>query len=260
MAANKFSHTGKRQLINVNPDPNGDPWWAGGLSEITPEIQAELDAIPMLTLSTKSLSTPLPSVVDNSKKNWFRPIFNQDGGSCAQASGVGYLFTYEINRVRNLPANEEWHIDNQYPTHYTWNYLNKGTGAGSWYYHGWNIINTSGIPTVEEYGGLWKDISVADGRRTIWETGYEKYNSSMDNRVINWYQSINVSTPQGLETLKHWINDHGEGAETGGLANFACYMWGASYEFLPPESAESGKRIVRNWGNDGHHGIQCFRC
>lgn len=59
------------QLINMNPDPNGEPWWAGGLPEITPEIQAELDAIPMLTLSSKSLSTTLPNSVDNSQKEWF---------------------------------------------------------------------------------------------------------------------------------------------------------------------------------------------
>ncbi len=137
------------QLINLNPDPNGEPWWAGGLPEITPEIQAELDAIPELILTPKSQQMTLPSVVDNSEKIWFRPIFSQDGGSCGQASGVAYLFTYEINRVRNLPANEEWHTSNQYPTHYTWNYLNNGGSGGSWYYWGWNIINNSGIPTVE---------------------------------------------------------------------------------------------------------------
>ena len=40
------------QLINCNPDPNGEPWWAGDLPEITPEIQAELDAIPLLEVTT----------------------------------------------------------------------------------------------------------------------------------------------------------------------------------------------------------------
>lgn len=248
------------QLINVNPDPNGEPWWAGGLV-ITPEIQAELDAIPMLTMTTKSLATSLPTVVDNSQKIWFRPIFNQDGGSCGQASGIGYLFTYEVNRVRNLPANDNiLHAGNQYPTHYTWNYLNQGDSIGSWYNQGWNIIQTSGIPNLVEYqaenGDLWKPISLAEGRRTIWETGYDKYESSLNNRVIEWHKNINASTPQGLETLKHWINDHGEGAETGGLANFSCYMFGTNYEILPPESAEPGKIIVRNWGNnDGLHAM-----
>lgn len=33
------------QLINMNPDPNGNPWWAGGIPETTPEIQAWSDAL-----------------------------------------------------------------------------------------------------------------------------------------------------------------------------------------------------------------------
>ncbi|TVQ84792.1 MAG: hypothetical protein EA393_14185 [Bacteroidetes bacterium] len=239
------------QLINMNPDPNGEPWWAGGIPEITPEIQAELDAIPILSLSTKSLSTPLPSVVDNSQKIWFRPIFSQEGGSCGQASGIGYLFTYEVNRVRNLPANDnDLHAGNQYPTHYTWNYLNKGENSGSWYQWGWNIINSSGIPTVDEYGGLWKPISLAEGRRTVWETGYDRYNSFLDNRVVVEYYGINVSTPDGLETLKHWINDHGVGDDTGGVANFVAKMPHPTngYGVLPQESDEAGKKVILEFG------------
>lgn len=59
------------QLINVNPDPNGEPWWAGGY-EITPEMQAEYDALPPLILTQKAISTVLPYKVDNSKKKYFR--------------------------------------------------------------------------------------------------------------------------------------------------------------------------------------------
>ncbi|MBS4013940.1 MAG: T9SS type A sorting domain-containing protein [Bacteroidetes bacterium] len=242
------------QLINLNPDPNGEPWYAGGLPEITPERQAELDAIPLLTLTAKSLSTALPAMGDNSKKIWFRPIFGQDGGSCGQASGIGYLFTYEVNRVRDLPANNP---NNQYPTHYTWNYLNFGGNTGSWYNDGWDIVNNSGIPTVASYNGLWKPISVANGRWKIWETGYEKYNYSLENRVINSYHSIDVSTPEGLETLKHWINDHGVGDDTGGLANFAAVMPHPTdgYGLLPAESAESGKKIILQFGHKGYHAM-----
>lgn len=118
------------QLINCNPDPNGEPWWAGGLPEVTSEIQAELDAIPPLVISSKSSATILPSQVDNSQRPWFRPVFLQNGGCCGQASGVGYTFTYEVNRVRNVSGNLP---KNQYPTHFTWNFLNKqDENEGSW--------------------------------------------------------------------------------------------------------------------------------
>jgi len=112
------------QPYNANPDPNGEPWWIGGLPELTPEIQAELDAIPELMLTPASLQTELPVSVDNSKWVWFRPIFQQKDKSCAHASGIGYTFTYEVNRMRNLPAHLPEHQENWYPTHYTWNYSN----------------------------------------------------------------------------------------------------------------------------------------
>ena len=114
----------KSQLINMNPDHDGDPWWAGGLPEVTPEIQKKLDAIPELKLSAQSAAKDLPAVIDNSTEIFFRPIFSQSGGSCGQASGVGYTYTYEINRLRNLPADTA-HPENQYPTHYTWNYFRR---------------------------------------------------------------------------------------------------------------------------------------
>ncbi len=248
------------QLINMNPDPDGEPWWAGGLPEITPEIQAELDAIPSLTLTSKSLSTPLPAVVDNSQQIWFRPIFNQDGGSCGQASGIGYLFTYEINRIRNLPAHLPRYRQNHYPTHYTWNYINGGTGSGSFYYSGWDRIKDSGIPNVDTYGCLYEDLWMplpVNERRTVWMTGYDKYQSSLTNRVDMEYYSINVSTPEGLETLKHWLNDHGKGAETGGLVNFGAKMPDPEkdYGVIPYGSDEAGKKIVLKFGHGSNHAM-----
>ena len=36
----------------------------------------------------------LPQYVDNSVNKYFPPIIDQYGGSCAQASSIGYVFTY----------------------------------------------------------------------------------------------------------------------------------------------------------------------
>lgn len=243
--------TANAQLINYNPDLDGEPWWAN-LPEITPEIQAELDAIPPLVLSPESYSKWLPAKVDNSEQIWFRDIFIQEDGSCGQASGVGYTFTYEVNRIRNLPANTP---ENQYPTHFTWNFLNKGSNSvGSWYYHGWNIIEECGIPSVADYGGLWMDIP---NNWRVWMTGYEEYLKALDNRVIENYYSIDVSTPEGLNELKHWLNDHGDGATSGGLANFAAFMPNnnTGYATLTSESDEAGKSIILSFGGGGYHAM-----
>lgn len=236
------------QLVNCNPDPNGEPWLAGGLPAITPEILAEMEAIPTLELTSQSRSTTLPAKVDNSLRPWFRPVFSQNGGCCGQASGIGYTFTYEVNRVRNLNANVPEH---QYPTHFTWNFLNEEyTGGGSWYYDGWKVIEQMGIPTVEDYGGMYMSGSSSN---TAWMTGYDNYYNALYNKVVEGIHSINVSTPTGLNTLKHWLNDHGNGEATGGLANFAANAYSAQYSTLPSDSDDAGKKIMLHFGNNGYH-------
>lgn len=231
------------QLVNVNPDPKGKPWFAGGLTEFTPELQAELDSIPMLELTEQSMQTTLPTVVDNSQEIFFPPITSQDNnGSCAQVSGVYYNFTYEINRLRNLPANDIDLTQNQYPVFYTYNYFNNGNlTEGTFWTSGWNTIRDCGVPTVEEWGGIY-------GSHLKWMTGYNIYESALQNRVLLDAKSINVSTPEGLTILKHWLNDHSTGAEKGGVATFGANVWRMEYGTIPDNSPESGKSYIKNWG------------
>jgi len=74
------------QIINVNPNPNEEPWTIGpgnSLGESLPNIYINPDAL-----------TLLPDYVDNSTEIFFYEIFNQSPSpgnlynSCAQASGV----------------------------------------------------------------------------------------------------------------------------------------------------------------------------
>ena len=51
--------------------------------------------------------TALPPYVYNGQDKYFPPIFNQDGGSCGSAAGVGYQFTHEINSYRDADARSE---------------------------------------------------------------------------------------------------------------------------------------------------------
>ena len=51
------------QIVNVNPDPNGDPWIAGDVILLSTE---EEDSIPNMVLSSESAGLQLPSYVDNS--------------------------------------------------------------------------------------------------------------------------------------------------------------------------------------------------
>ena len=79
------------------------------------------------------------------------------------------------------------------------------------------------------------------GDPTRWMTGYDNYYSGMHNKLDSyWY--IDVGTPIGLETFKHWIDNHNAGSEIGGLGCFDLYVWIVDYPELPPESAELGKK------------------
>lgn len=233
------------QNLNLNPDPNGEPWIVGGLRTLTAEDYAMLSQIPQWKPLNPANSRDLPAQVDNTVNPWFRPIFNQDGGSCGQASGVGYNFTYEIDYERDIPANI---TSNQYPTHFTWNFLNNGVGDGSWYFDGWVIIREAGCPNVATYGGM------SYGGQSRWMYGYDKYYSAMFNRTLDFY-SIDVSTYEGLNTLKQWLWSRDGGTLPGGLANFGAGI-GASYiSSLPSGTPNAGKAVVVQWGTTADHAM-----
>lgn len=138
------------QVENMNPDPDGKPWMAGGVKEPTAEELAEINAIPKLQLTTKSENTTLPNSVDNSTLDYWPGIGYQGPyNNCAQYAGIHYTFTYEINRVRNTTATNE----NTYHHNYTWNFLNNGSNNGSLTTEGWDIVMENGCPTYPAFGG-----------------------------------------------------------------------------------------------------------
>jgi hypothetical protein len=69
------------QLINVNPDPNGDIWLVGGDIPLTAE---ELSKIPQMVPTAAALSNTLPSSCDNSQFKYMAPVVLQKGQSCRQ--------------------------------------------------------------------------------------------------------------------------------------------------------------------------------
>ncbi len=222
------------QLINVNPDKTAEPWIVGGLRVPS---QKEIDKIPVVTLKGNNNTKDLPAYLDNSTNQYFRPVFNQTDGCCAQASGIAYAFTYEINRLRGTSANI---TNNQFPTHYTYNFLNGGSGEnGSWYNDGWEIIKAGGCPTVDTYGGLAQSAN-------YWMSSYANYESGMTNRLQDYF-AVNVSTPEGLETLKSWLFNHLDDSDVGGIVTFSA---GVSDNF-----SMTGDNKIIEWGHVVNHAM-----
>ncbi|MBM3405647.1 MAG: hypothetical protein FJY10_12260, partial [Bacteroidetes bacterium] len=107
--------------------------------------------LPVLTRSASDQSKLLPPVVDNSKLKFFPGIRSQYMFmSCLQHSGIGYTFSYEINRLRDADGSLS---ENRYPPHYTWNLFNQGNREnGVNFIHSFEAVMNQGHMTRADYG------------------------------------------------------------------------------------------------------------
>ncbi|HOY31459.1 MAG TPA: T9SS type A sorting domain-containing protein [Bacteroidales bacterium] len=186
----------------------------------------------------------LPYKIDNSIQSYMIATTWQSGYECGQSASIANDFTYEINRLRNLPSNIP---ENRYVTHFAWNFLNNGHNyTGASYYDSWEIVRMCGTPNVEDYGG-----ELYSGGEKRWMTGYDLYYDAMLNRLYAGY-NIQVGTPEGLMILKNWLHNHLDGSAVGGLANFYA-KYGSPDATLPAGTEEGGKALMSTWGTSPSH-------
>jgi hypothetical protein len=213
--------------------------------KISEKDSIRLLKVPELRVNTSFLNSraPLPTSWDNAVHQYWREIFWQSGCSCGQASSEGYVFTYEIDRLRDLDATLD---ENRYPYSFTYNFLNIGnTVCGASWLESQDIIREAGIPNVITNNGTMNDSGLK-----LWLTGYDKYYSAMQNRINDVY-GIDIGTPEGLDVLKHWLFDHLEDSEYGGLAFFyANHVYDP--EILAAGTPEAGKHIITSFSNTSH--------
>lgn len=203
---------------------------------MTDEIK-KLRALPEMKMPESYAFKSLPSIKDNSATAYFPEVFNQYGWSCNQASSIGYVFTYEINALRNVPATL---MENLYPPLAIWNLLNDGdNGNGVSFFDSWEAIRVNGIPHFADFG-------LENYNETKWMTGYDKYYRGMQNRTNEVY-TINTDTEEGINTLKHWLNDHLDGSPNGGLANVQIGSTGMKMEIIPEGEEGEGKHLMTNF-------------
>ncbi len=202
-----------------------------------------LAGLPVLEAAAGQLKTTLPPVHDNAGQPYFMPYFEQVSNECGQYAGISMVFAYEMNRARGtsaaLPAN-------QYPTHYTYNFMNGGYGwYGSSYMHSFEVARVNGHPSVADFG------TMNSCGPSHWMTGYQKYRSGMSNKLEQVYQ-IPAGTPDGLLVLKNWLHNHLAGSESGSIACFySSTPW--NLKLLPPGTPEGGKHVITNWLTPAGH-------
>lgn len=209
------------------------------------QMSADYPVYPVPEKYRLKAGAGLPSRIDNSQKEYFPSVFNQYGYSCNQASSIGYVFTYEINRLRNLPSDSP---ENLYTPGFVWNLLNSSNwGVGVSYFDSWEIVKSAGCPTFIDYPFY----QMGTG---IWMSGYDKYYRAMQNRIsINY--SLPVGTPEGLAMFKQYLVDHFEDSPAGGVASFQISSDRMDTRpWTDPETSESWP-VIWTFGNEVGHAM-----
>ncbi len=231
-------------LPSFSQDDSSQPPYL--LHPLTPDEELMLMSLPELKVNPGYANRDLPAIVDNSTQTCMRPAYQQDGLSCGQASMIGYNFTYAMSRERNLNASLQ---QNQYPTHFAWNFMNGGSGYyGVSYLHSIQILKECGMPNVVDYGG-----AMGYGGSARWLSGYTPYYNGMHNRINNAYQ-LYVGDPEGLLVLKNWLHNHLEGSDIGGIASFYAQHMSAT-QMLPYGTPEAGKYVLTSFGGSPNHAM-----
>ncbi|MDY0078058.1 MAG: hypothetical protein RBR87_12375 [Bacteroidales bacterium] len=243
------------QVVNVNPDPNGEPFIGGDGIITPPEIEA---TVPFMALRPESAAAELPTVVDNSQLIYMPPVFNQrNSGSCVQVAELWYSFGYEVNRLRGVQAgNGIDDLTNLYHPFYSYNFLNGGNGQSETFYKsGFMILKDNGCPSYEVYVDPAIDWS-NPSKYLYWMNSYNNYLSGMQNKISGYENITWGNSYESIGLLKHWIADHNLGEDNGGLAIISVYVNGWTiHNTFPPGTSEAGKHYVSQWGSSGGHAL-----
>lgn len=188
-----------------------------------------------------SADATLPTAVDNSTSPYFPPIIDQQGGSCAQAAGIGYMFTYEMNRLLQRDARAS--AENRMSYQFVWNMVNDGQDKGDVVETGLQLARQFGVMSEADYGTA----SVFYFR---WATGYERYVRAMHNRA-----SEILSFSDSIPLIKRYLYDAGDGSRPGGVVTFGTQATG--WRFINYDGpSETGYRcLLTQLGYDGAHAM-----
>ena len=204
--------------------------------------------IPEWSPRSRAGEVALPASVDNTSLKYFPEVFNQgSNNSCSQASGVRYVYTYEVNRLLDRDASDPANV---FCYHFTWNFLNEGENQGSHAFLGYDLMKECGALNMVQM----PDQAYSYAQQTQWLSGYQTYIDAMSYRVDS-YSKINLKTRDGLDRLRRYLYDHGDGSASGGVVTISYKTddWGYK-SYNGPHSTDISW-IVTKEGVDGPHAI-----
>ena len=194
----------------------------------------------------KSGANELPASVDNSTSIHFPPIFNQIGGSCAQASSIGYMFTYEMNALLDRDASFP---ENRFSYLYAWNLINYGEDMGSYQFEGLQIATSNGVMTEADFP---KQTSAVFFR---WASGFDKYLRAIKYKAEN-FVNIEITDTASLYKVKEYLYNKGVAGQKGGVLTFSSQATGWKFNTSYAGPSETGyKAMLTTLAHSGGHAM-----
>ena len=215
-------------------------------------VPVEGEALSRAAVSAKDL----PEYWNNADTKYFPPVFNQDGGSCGSASRICYMFTHEINALRDADASLP---ENQYPSHFVWLLTNGNSGKDA-------FVEFVGVPNVTHYGGRTYShlFGYQEERDNYfgWMTGYDKWMNAIGNRMLRPTSNpLTVDSKEGRLAAKAWLYNHAGDTDfkAGGLIGLGVASYGI-WRDIPKTAANdaagvTGMSYVHRWGTQVDHAV-----
>lgn len=199
----------------------------------------------------------LPDHWNNALTKHFPPFFYQSGPSCMCSSFTGYIFTHELNSLRNLEGEK---AENQMAVFFGWlqTYMNSSKE---------DIERDNGCPNAVDYEGrtnsetigyyTWRD------SMSGWMQGYNKWHRAMFNRAEGFYTfPQTVCKEEGRLATKRWLYNHNgdDDFKSGGLCYVTLAATGMSFTKIAstPANEEAGavnKYYMQKWGPEIDHAM-----
>lgn len=184
----------------------------------------------------------MPSMVDNSKTKYFPAIINQIGNSCAAVSMGHYQFTYEFAVVMDMDVKA---ANLCFSYMFLYNLVNNGTDVGS---YPWDVADA-----LRYYGAMPKEVWDTE-EIGVWATGYPEYYAAM-HKVSPALYKINTGKTGGIDEMKRFLYDRGNGSSIGGLLQFSANAHPLEATVYEGESESGYKAIIPKFGQMGMHSM-----
>lgn len=208
------------------------------------------------SMMRKAAADELPDHWNNADTKYFPPVFNQAGGSCGSASRIGYMFTHEINSLRDVSGSLP---ENQYSTHFVWLFTSGNDGKDQ-------FVEYIGVPNSVVYGGRTYSQLFGYQEETNndfgWMTGYDKWKHAIGNRMLRPTSNpLTVESEEGRLAAKAWLYNHAGDTDfkAGGLIGLGVASYG-NWQRIPKTEANDAAGVtnqyyVYRWGSSVDHAV-----